>query len=116
LSQRLVRKLCDNCKQPHEASSTDKKRLGLTDTEQVSLWQAVGCPDCNNTGYSGRTGIYELLVVDEPLREMIHNEQGEPELVKYIRQHTLSMRDYGYTLVAEGDTTLEEVLRVTRED
>ena len=116
LAQRLVRKLCDNCKEPQEASSTDKKRLGLTDAEQASLWHAVGCPDCNNTGYTGRTGIYELLVVDEPLREMIHNEQGEPELVRYIRQHTPSMRDYGYTLVTEGITTLEEVLRVTRED
>mgnify|MGYP000633195715 CR=1 FL=1 len=116
LAQRLVRKLCDHCKEPHDAHASDKKRMGLEESEPASLWQAVGCPDCNNTGYAGRTGIYELLVVDEPLREMIHNEQGEPELVKYIRQKTPSMRDYGYTLVAEGVTTLEEVLRVTRED
>ena len=116
LAQRLVRQLCESCKEPHEATSTDKKRLGLAEDEPASLWQAVGCPDCNNTGYAGRTGIYELLIVDESLREMIHNEQGEPELVKYIRQKTPSMREYGYTLVTKGVTTLEEVLRVTRED
>ncbi|NOQ77643.1 MAG: type II secretion system ATPase GspE [Methylococcaceae bacterium] len=116
LAQRLVRKLCDHCKQPHEASSADKKRMSLDDAEPASLWQAVGCSECNNTGYAGRTGIYELLVVDESLREMIHNEEGEPDIVKYIRQHTPSMRDYGYTLVTDGVTTLEEVLRVTRED
>lgn len=116
LAQRLVRKLCLDCKEEVEASSADKKRLTINDTDSATIWHAVGCPKCNNTGYSGRTGIYELLTVDEQLREMIHNEQGEPKIVKYIRQHTPSMRDYGYTLVTQGITTLEEVLRVTRED
>jgi len=116
LAQRLVRKLCEHCKQEHQTSSADKKRMGLSQAETSLIWQATGCSHCNNTGYSGRTGIYELLVVDEPLREMIHNEDGEPEIVKYIRQHTPSMRDYGFSLVSQGITTLEEVLRVTRED
>ena len=116
LAQRLVRKLCADCKQETEATSADKKRLSITDTETAPIWHAVGCAKCNNTGYSGRTGIYELLTIDEHLREMIHNEEGEPEIVKYIRKDTASMRDYGYTLVTQGITTLEEVLRVTRED
>lgn len=116
LAQRLVRKLCPHCKQETDASTADKKRLSINDTVTASLWHAVGCTKCNNTGYFGRTGIYELLTVDEHLREMIHNEQGEPEIIKYVRQHTPSMRDYGYTLVVKGITTLEEVLRVTRED
>ena len=116
LAQRLVRKLCNHCKQEQIVSSADKKLLGLKGTGDVPIWQAEGCTHCNDTGYSGRTGIYELLVLDEPLREMIHNKDGEPDVVKYVRQHTPSMRDYGYALVLQGVTTLEEVLRVTRED
>jgi len=116
LAQRLVRQLCKHCKQEHDASSADKKQLGLKESAQVSTWQAIGCSHCNNTGYTGRTGIYELLVVDESLREMIHNRATEPEIVKQIRKHTPSMRDNGYALVTQGITTLEEVLRVTRED
>jgi len=116
LAQRLVRKLCNHCKQEQIVSSADKKLLGLKGTGDVPIWQAEGCTHCNDTGYSGRTGIYELLVLDEPLREMIHNKDAEPDVVKYVRQHTPSMRDYGYALVLQGVTTLEEVLRVTRED
>jgi len=116
LAQRLVRKLCNHCKQEQIVSSADKKLFGLSGTGDVPIWQAEGCTHCNDTGYSGRTGIYELLVLDEPLREMIHNKDAEPDVVKYVRQHTPSMRDYGYALVLQGVTTLEEVLRVTRED
>ena len=116
LAQRLVRRLCLNCKLESSATSADKARLSLAEDTTVSIWHAVGCSHCNHTGYSGRTGIYELLTVDETLREMIHNAEGEPQLIKYIRQHTRSMRDYGYSLVQEGVTTFEEVLRVTRED
>jgi len=116
LAQRLVRKLCPDCKQEHTANAADKKRMNVDNAENVVMYQAVGCTKCNNTGYIGRTGIYELVTVDESLREMIHNEVGEPEIIKYIRQDTPSMRDYGYSLVRDGVTTLEEVLRVTRED
>ena len=117
LAQRLVRKLCNHCKQEQALSATDKERFNFkSDADHAVIWQAVGCTHCNNTGYSGRTGIYELLVIDESLREMIHNRKNEPEITKYMRQKTPSMRDYGYALVAEGVTTLEEVLRVTREN
>jgi len=116
LAQRLVRKLCTHCKLESEATAIDKQRLLVNTDEDVFIWHAVGCTHCNHTGYSGRTGIYELLTVDEPLREMIHNAAGEPEIIKHIRHSTPSMRDYGYTLVKQGITTFEEVLRVTRED
>lgn len=115
LAQRLVRRLCPHCKQPHPASITDKKLLN-TEQDDIQIWQAVGCAKCNQTGYSGRTGLYELLKVDEPLREMIHAEKNEPEMLKYIRKNSPSMRTYGFSLVMDGVTTLEEVLRVTRED
>jgi general secretion pathway protein E len=116
LAQRLVRKLCPHCKKEHDASTADIEKMQLSDTKVNSLWQAVGCNHCNQTGYIGRTGIYELVVVDEMIREMIHNQTAEPEIAKYVRQQTQSMREYGYSLVLDGVTTLEEVLRVTRED
>jgi general secretion pathway protein E len=116
LAQRLVRKLCPHCKKEHEASTADIEKMQLGKTKNTSLWQSVGCSHCNQTGYIGRTGIYELVVVDEMIREMIHNQTAEPEIAKYVRQQTQSMREYGYSLVLDGVTTLEEVLRVTRED
>ncbi|RUO74581.1 type II secretion system protein GspE [Pseudidiomarina sediminum] len=102
LSQRLVRTLCDDCKVP--VSETDQE------------CRAVGCEKCNYTGYRGRTGIHELLVVDEQVRDFIHNGHGEQSIEKYVRKHTPSIRQDGLEKVALGITTREEVLRVTREE
>ena len=82
----------------------------------ATIYHAKGCPQCNNSGYRGRTGIYELLVVDEQVRQMIHNEDAEEALVRAIRPHSRSIRDDGIERVRAGVTTLEEVLRVTQED
>lgn len=80
------------------------------------IYRAIGCAECNFKGYRGRTGIHELLVVDDTVREIIHNGHGEQAIEKYIRQHTASIRLDGFEKVMLGKTTLEEVLRVTRED
>ena len=116
LAQRLVRRLCDDCKTPYEATDSDKRKLHIKPEETLTLFHAGGCNKCNNSGYQGRTGIYEVLVVDETLREMINNGNSESQMLKYMRKHSPSMRSCGYTLVKEGSTTLEEVLRVTSED
>ncbi|NDB25760.1 MAG: type II secretion system protein GspE, partial [Gammaproteobacteria bacterium] len=73
-------------------------------------------PGPNGPGYRGRTGIYELVMVDETLRTLIHDGASEAELERHARQSTPSIRDDGITKVLRGATTLEEVLRVTRED
>ena len=74
-------------------------------------------PGCDaGGGYRGRTGIYELIVVDDTLRTMIHDGAGEQELERYARKFTPSIRDDGLARVLKGETTIEEVLRVTRED
>ena len=80
------------------------------------IYRAKGCDQCNFTGYRGRTGIHELLLVDEHIRELIHNGKGEQAIEKYVRQHSPSIRADGFSKVLSGETTLEEVLRVTRED
>jgi len=117
LAQRLVRTLCDDCKQPYAA--TAEELAFVADSEVAGgaqLYRAVGCDKCNHTGYRGRTGIHELLVVDEHVRELIHNGHGEQAIEKYVRASQPSIRDDGLAKVLAGKTTLEEVLRVTREE
>ncbi|WP_166422664.1 type II secretion system ATPase GspE [Paraglaciecola sp. 20A4] len=118
LSQRLVRTLCPDCKTPYQPSAQECTVLGVTvdSAESLNVCRPKGCAACNHTGYRGRTGIHELLIVDEGIRELIHNGHGEQAIEKYIRQNTPSIRDDGCLRVLAGITSLEEVLRVTRED
>ncbi|ABG38764.1 type II secretion system protein E (GspE) [Paraglaciecola sp. T6c] len=118
LSQRLVRTLCPQCKTTHEPSAQECSILGVAIGSEAShqVCRPKGCAACNHTGYRGRTGIHELLIVDEGIRELIHNGHGEQAIEKYIRQNTPSIRDDGCRKVLSGETSLEEVLRVTRED
>ncbi|NND59099.1 MAG: type II secretion system ATPase GspE [Gammaproteobacteria bacterium] len=113
LAQRLVRVLCATCKVPYMAD--DRERELLHAETPVQLFQAGSCEACNRTGYRGRTGIYELVIVDDTLRTMIHDGAGEHALEQYARTMTQSIRDDGRRKVLEGHTTLPEVLRVTHE-
>ena len=104
-AQRLVRKLCTHCKKPGEPGPDGRPR-----------WVAVGCPECGGSGYKGRTGVYELMTVDPAVQALIHNQAAESEIVEAARRNGLrSMREDGERLVAQGITSLEEVLRVTRD-
>ena len=116
LSQRLVRTLCNSCKEGHVADERECQLLGVPFESKPTIYRAIGCEECNFNGYKGRTGIHELLVVDETIREMIHNGKGEQSVEKYIRKHSPSIRQDGCSRVLAGKTTLEEVLRVTREE
>ncbi|MGH8291919.1 MAG: type II secretion system ATPase GspE [Gammaproteobacteria bacterium] len=116
LAQRLVRILCAECKQPYAAGERECKALDLPRSQPPTLYRALGCEHCNRTGYRGRTGIYEMVVVDEHMRSMIHDGNGEQELEHYARTKTPSIRQDGRRRVLAGKTSIEEVLRVTRED
>ncbi len=116
LAQRLVRTLCPHCRESHLPDENELTLLALPSDNQQTIYRAVGCGECNFKGYKGRTGIHELLVVDEKVRELIHNGKGEQAIEKYVRKHTTSIRQDGFNKVLAGITTLEEVLRVTRED
>jgi general secretion pathway protein E len=116
LAQRLVRLLCDHCKQPYRADAGECRLLGVAEDAAPTLYRAVGCPHCNQLGFRGRTGIYELVVVDHTLRGLIHDGAGEQEMVRHARRSFPGIRDDGLRRVLAGHTTLEEVLRVTRED
>ena len=111
LAQRLVRVLDDDTKVPYPAREYECNTLKVNPENPPTLYHP-GADDA--TGFRGRTGIYELIVIDDTMRTMIHDGASEQDLEKYARTLTPSIRDDGRRRVIEGDTTLEEVLRVTR--
>ncbi len=115
LAQRLVRKLCPACKQPHQPSAPDLAELGERYSGE-KLYAPGGCAACNNTGYVGRTGIYELLVIDEEAKTLIHGAGSEQRLRAHAAKRGMrTLRQDGLRWVLSGLTSLEEVIRVTRE-
>jgi general secretion pathway protein E len=115
LSQRLVRVLCKACRRPFDPNQKDREMLGLDGSRPVELYAPVGCSHCNQTGYRGRVGIYELVGVDEHLRGMIHDEAGEHDMEAYAHSLTRSIRQDGVRKILAGETSMEEVFRVTSE-
>jgi general secretion pathway protein E len=114
-AQRLVRKLCLECRKPFAADAAQLTALGLAPTDG-SLYSAQGCAACNRSGYRGRTGIYELLSVDDDLRRLIHDRSSEQVLRAHVLSRGMrSLRDDGMRWAAQGVISLEEVIRVTRE-
>jgi general secretion pathway protein E len=111
LSQRLLRKLCHHCRQPVEPNEFNRDLLKLEVSHKI--YEAAGCEKCNSTGYAGRQALFELVSVDAQLQTLIHENAGEIELESKIREHVPSIREAGFSLVRDGMTTIEEVLRVT---
>ncbi len=116
MAQRLVRTLCNDCRDPYQPDGKECELLKLPDDHQVTLYHARGCDECNQTGYRGRTGIYELIQVNDDMRRLIHDGASEQALETHARKFSASINDDGRRRVLDGETTLEEVLRVTRED
>lgn len=115
LAQRLVRTLCSDCKEAYPADKEQKKLFNLQPDQELTLYRAKGCEKCNQKGYRGRTGIHELLLIDDKVQELIHSEAGEQSIEKSVRERTPSIRDDGLDKVLQGITSLEEVMRVTKE-
>lgn len=116
LAQRLVRTLCPDCKRPAPASEKECELMGFDFKHTPTIYHAEGCAECNRSGYKGRQGIFELVTIDEETRSMIHKGSGELEIEKHARAKGFSIREDGKRRILEGITTVEEVLRVTRED
>jgi general secretion pathway protein E len=114
LAQRLVRVLNPQSKQPFQAGEYERRLLNLRPEDPSPVLYRPGRD--GGSGYRGRSGIYELIVVDDQMRTMIHDGASEQELERYARNATPSIRDDGRAKVLRGETTIEEVLRVTRED
>jgi len=116
LAQRLVRVLCDDCKRPYVADPAECALVGADPATPPTLYHAEGCEVCRNLGYRGRTGIYELVVFDDRLRSMVHTRASEQDMLRHARELGPGIREDGMRKVREGVTTIEEVLRVTREE
>ncbi|MHB1221532.1 MAG: type II secretion system ATPase GspE [Gammaproteobacteria bacterium] len=116
IAQRLMRLLCSACKKPQPASPTESALLGVPAESQTIIYHAVGCDQCRFSGYSGRSGVYEVIAIDETLRTMIHDGAAEQLMRKYARGLFPSLRQDGFRQVLKGTTSLEEILRVTSED
>ncbi|MEK5743640.1 MULTISPECIES: type II secretion system ATPase GspE [Acinetobacter] len=116
VAQRLVRTLCPHCATWKDADAFEKNLFEhIEHPQELRLPQPHGCERCGNTGFSGRTAIYEIVPVDEHMRRLIHGNAAEYELETYARQQSGSIRDDGLRKVLAGKTTIEEVLRVTNE-
>jgi type IV pilus assembly protein PilB len=114
LAQRLVRKICPNCKEPCKTPGNLKKYVAQAEIEPERLFHGKGCDECRNSGYFGRTGIYELLVVNDYFKEII-NKDCSASYIKAAFEKTgaVSLYKDGMEKVRKGITTLDEVLRVT---
>jgi len=117
VAQRLVRKICTKCKEAYTPSKNELKACGFDITmEGLKFYKGIGCDNCKHTGYSGRTGIHEILVVDERIRELITRRGSVTELREAASKAGYKdMRFDGLRKVMEGTTSVEELLRVTKE-
>ncbi|MEK9185817.1 MAG: ATPase, T2SS/T4P/T4SS family, partial [Patescibacteria group bacterium] len=121
IGQRLVRKICSHCKVKHTATPGEEKALMETGAGQAflgkkDLWRGAGCDKCNRSGYRGRIGIYEVMPIDESIREAMLKRCSASQIRRAaISQGMSTMVEDGFRKAAEGITTLEEVLRVIQE-
>ena len=112
IAQRLARRICEFCKEPYHAIREVSSHLHLDSS--TNLFKGKGCSECNDTGYRGRIGLYELLIIDNSLRKMIVEKASSEAMQNFlISKGFKTMRDDGLDKVRKGVTTLEEVLRIT---
>jgi type IV pilus assembly protein PilB len=115
IAQRLVRVICSQCKEPYQASKAELRNLKLPTDQKVILHRGKGCLSCKGSGYKGRLGIFEILLVDNEIKEMILRKSTQREIEDYARlkQGMRSLREDGIGKVLSGITTVEELNRVT---
>jgi type IV pilus assembly protein PilB len=114
LAQRLVRKICPGCKEPFAPSADMREFLELQGLAADSTFKGKGCDRCRKTGYAGRLGIYELMVMDDALRDIVTRNPDVNQLRKLCREKGLvTLRQDGFDKVLKGMTTVDEILRVT---
>jgi general secretion pathway protein E len=122
LAQRLVRRVCPDCRAPYQPTDEELKEIGLSRAAMQKagvphLYKAVGCPACNRNGYRGRTGVYEFLLVDDDIRQLVLKNVDSSTIKKTaISKGMHTLLEDGALKVLAGETTIAEVLSVTQED
>ena len=116
MAQRLVRKICEKCREPHAPSAAELRALGLDPgkVEPATFARGLGCAVCNGTGYRGRMGLFEIFTVNEELQRMIHDRAGVAALRARARALGMrTLREDGARKASAGLTTIEEVVSIT---
>jgi type II secretory ATPase GspE/PulE/Tfp pilus assembly ATPase PilB-like protein len=117
LAQRLVRRVCSACKQPITLEAGVREEVAGPDRERFEAFEGKGCELCANTGYRGRAGIYELLLVNENIRQLILKRSSSDVIRdQAVKLGMRTLRDDGWRSVRQGITTVPEVVRVTNEE
>jgi len=117
LAQRLIRVLCPECKEEDRSSKTQAFKEKMELPSDHPIFHAVGCHSCRQTGYRGRRGVFELMELDEEIRQLILRACSAGEIREIARRHGMrTLNEDGLRLIEEGITTLDEVLRVTKSD
>jgi general secretion pathway protein E len=118
LAQRLVRVLCPHCREPYIASPEELEEMGVQSSEQpITLHRAAGCSECANTGYQGRLGIFELMVIDDEIRALLSSNTDSKTIKRQaVSKGMVTLRGDGTRKVLEGVTSLAELLRATEEE
>ena len=114
IAQRLVRKICLNCMYEYNASENEKGILGISKSSDLKLYRGRGCSQCNNTGYYSRTGVYEIMVINDEYRSAIINNNGCDEIKQINKRLGMkTLKDSCAKLVIQGITTMDELLKIT---
>lgn len=114
IAQRLIRRLCPECKQAYEASAQEKRLLGVDEDKPLTLYRKVGCPKCSNTGFSGRTGVYEIMEVTHDLKLIIERKGTADEIKnEALKEGMKTLRMSATKYVLDGTTTIDEMKKVS---
>jgi general secretion pathway protein E len=117
LAQRLVRLICEHCREPVPAEESARLCAEFGQGAPEAFFRGQGCRHCQGSGYHGRTGIFEVMSIDEPLRASVLDGASSGQIRAEATRHGMRcLREDGWRLVGEGRTTLEEVLRVTKDE
>jgi general secretion pathway protein E len=118
MAQRLMRRVCPKCRESYEASTMELQELGVRNVQgPITLYKAVGCVSCSQTGYSGRINVHELLVVDDSVRSLVMKNADSATIRKAaVDRGMLTMREDGARKVLAGITTVQELTRTLHND
>ena len=114
VAQRLIRKICEKCRQPEDVPMQALLNVGFSESEapNIELFRGRGCDECHQRGYKGRIGIYEVMVVGEDIRELILSGASAVELRrKALEEGMIGLRQSGLQKIRDGITTIDEVVR-----
>jgi type II secretory ATPase GspE/PulE/Tfp pilus assembly ATPase PilB-like protein len=118
LAQRLVRRICEHCRSESPVATSVREKLESMSGRPLSgtFYAGKGCDECRGTGYRGRVGIFELLAITPELREMILQRRSSAELKQFAQKSMITMAQDAFQKASAGETTLEEIVRVTAGD